>query len=171
MPFIIHPARFEKNHDAYLRFLLQHHDKLGLPYPFGMKLSLISSPLILGQVLLVFEEDPYELVGAFGIVHGTSEQEYADPQICQIEVCYLAAASRKTRLFSKCLSSLIDLIQNKHPDTTTLSFWISQEQYENDRLIAKCRNWSGATERFGNGVVQIRLPFDSVSSYISRLNN
>ncbi|WP_156926656.1 hypothetical protein [Cohnella panacarvi] len=119
------------DHEAYMRFLLQHHDDLNLPYSFAMKLSFLASPLFNGDAMLIFDEERNELAGAVGIVYGTGAGRYEDRHICQIEIAYLLPEYRRTTLFLSGLRALIGLIKFGEPTVEQLQFWVAAD---NDAL-------------------------------------
>src|SRR6478752_5186562 len=99
MSFEFRVSEFEMDHEAYMDFLLRHHDELNLPYTFSMKLSFISSPLFLGKAMLIISEESYDMVGAAGFGYGTGPGDYEDQHICQIEVAFIEKELRSTSLF------------------------------------------------------------------------
>lgn len=169
MPSIIRPCEFEMDHEAYARFLLEHHDQLNLHYPFAMKLSFLASPLLMGRALLVFDEDKYELAGAAGFVLGTGPGEYEDRHICQAEIAFIRPAYRRTTVFRDGLLAFVELVRSANPDVRILQFWAPLDPGLR-RLFAK---FGAVPEDAGQASVdrpvKYTVPFHMLEHYCARL--
>jgi hypothetical protein len=158
----------EMDFDQYIKFLLQHHDELNLPYSFSMKLSFISSPLIFGKAVLIFNEDPYEIAGAAGFVYGTGANSFEDKHICQIEVAFLQKAYRHKFLFVHGLQAMVATIKADNPEVELVQFWVSPDQKELDRLLAKFSALPGSTKSRVNSLDFYQIPFHELEAFCHR---
>ncbi|WP_135553669.1 hypothetical protein [Paenibacillus cymbidii] len=168
MPFVFRAVEFEMDHEAYIDFLLRHHDELNLPYPFAMKLSFISSPLFLGQAMLAINEESYELVGAAGFGYGTGPGNYEDKHICQIEVAFIEREWRRSPLFAHGLRALVEAIRAGNPEVSQVQFWIAAADAAG-RLFAKFLALPGASQTFVNQLALVTVPFHELERYCLRL--
>ncbi|GIP40221.1 hypothetical protein J31TS4_35010 [Paenibacillus sp. J31TS4] len=159
MSFEFRHCTFEMDYESYISFLLQHHAELNLPYPFALKLSFLSSPLLLGKAMLILSEEPYEIIGAAGFVYGTGANDYKDRQICQVEVAYLLPAYRRTLLFGYALQALLDAMKAGNPDVETVQFWSPQENADLEKLFSKFGSLPGAERSVVNQLVCYRIPY------------
>lgn len=155
----------EMDSDAYLAFLVKHHAELNLPYSFATKLSFLSSPLVLGKVLMVFHEDSYEMVGAAGFVYGTSANQYEDKHICQLEVAFLQKAHRQTSLFVQSLKVLIHTIDTDNPHVTQVQFWTAADQGALTGLFSKFEILPGSTKSNKNNLAFYTIPYAELKAY------
>lgn len=169
MPFAFRIVEFEMDHEAYLDFLLRHHDELNLPYPFAVKLGFISSPLFLGKAMLAISEESYELVGAAGFGYGTGPGNYEDKHICQIEVAFIEREWRRTPLFAQGLRALADAVRADNPEVRQVQFWTAAAETP-DRLFAKFLALPGASRTIVNGLALFTVPFQELERYCQRLN-
>ena len=169
MGFEFRPCEFEMDYEAYMRFLLQHDSELNLPYAFGMKFSFIGSPLFLGKAMLVFAEEPYEVVGAAGFVYGTGAHGYEDREVCQVEVACIRPEYRSVTLFRDGLKALVDLIRASNPDVQRLQFWTKADHGRLDRLFAKFGALPGATRSDVNDLTCYVVPFPALEQYCRRM--
>lgn len=169
MSFEFRDCEYEMDHEAYVDFLLRHHDELRLPYPFAMKLSFFSSPLFLGQAMLAIREDSYQLVGAAGFGYGTGPGEYEDRHICQIEVAFIEQGLRRTSLFVQGLRALTDAIRAGNPDVRQVQFWAPPDQEDLNRLFAKFLALPGSTRSVVNHLALYSVPFRELEAYCNRL--
>ncbi len=165
MHFQFRPCELEMDHEAYMNFLLQHHNELQLPYSFALKLSFISSPLILGKALLIFNEEPYQIVGAAGFVYGTGANDYEDNHVCQVEIAFLQKDYQGTLLFIHGLLALIDLIKASNPDVQQIQFWASTDNKAIKRIFSKFSNWPGSTQSIVNHMTLYSLSFHELVLY------
>ncbi|MDF2650586.1 MAG: hypothetical protein K0Q73_6391 [Paenibacillus sp.] len=168
MSFEFRPCELEMDYDSYIKFLLQHHDELNLPYSFAMKLSFIGSPLILGKALLGFSEEPYQIVGATGFVYGTGANDYEDRHVCQVEVAFIQKPYRRTSLFLHGLKALVDEMKAGNPDIQQVQFWASTGQEELDRLFSKFSALTGSTRSIVNNLAFYTVAFHELESYCNR---
>ncbi|TDF97059.1 hypothetical protein [Paenibacillus piri] len=157
------------DHEAYMDFLLRHHDELNLPYPFAMKLSFISSPLFLGKAMLVISEESYQMVGAAGFGYGTGPGDYEDRHICQIEVAFVEEGLRRTSLFVKGLHALVNAIKAGNPDVRQVQFWASAAEERLERLFARFLALPGSTKSIVNNLALFTVPFHELEAYCNRL--
>jgi hypothetical protein len=169
MSFEFRICEFEMDHEAYMDFLLSHHDELNLPYPFAMKLSFISSPLFLGKAMLVINEESYHMVGAAGFGYGTGPGDYEDKHICQIEVAFIEEGLRRTSLFVQGLHALVHAIKEGNPDVRQVQFWASAADYRLDRLFAKFLALPGSTKSIVNDFALYTVPSHELEAYCNRL--
>ncbi|CAN7738908.1 hypothetical protein LJR153_006377 [Paenibacillus sp. LjRoot153] len=169
MSYEFRVSEFEMDHEAYMDFLLRHHDELNLPYTFGMTLSFISSPLFLGKAMLIISEESYDMVGAAGFGYGTGPGDYEDQYICQIEVAFIEKELRSTTLFAQGLRALVHAIKAGNPDVRQVQFWASAAEEELDRLIAKFLALPGSTKSIVNTLALFTIPFHELEAYCNRL--
>src|SRR5690554_4339632 len=108
-------CELEMDHEAYVTFMVHHHNELNLPYTFATKLGFVSSPLLLGKAMIVLDEDAYEIVAAVGYVYGTGADDYEDKTVCQIEVAFIEQGHRNMTLFMRGLQALIQVITVDNP--------------------------------------------------------
>jgi len=156
---------FEMDYEAYMRFLLEHDSELNLPYAFGMKLSFVSSPIALGQGMLILAEETGEVVGAVGFVYGTGVHEYEDREVCQIEVAFLREEYRGRLSFRNALRALVDQIQAGNPDVKTVQFWVPAGDEELRLLFAKLVALPGSTQSRVNDLDLYKLSYAELASY------
>lgn len=161
----------ELDHDNYMQFLLRHHDELNLPYPFAVKLSFISSPLLIGQAMLIWSDEPYEIAGAAGFVYGTGANQYEDRDICQVEIAFLRRLYRQTSLFAQGLLALLQAIEAGNPDVRLVQFWAKPEQLEAERLFAKLHSLPGSHRFIVNELACQQIDFRELRSYCRRFEN
>lgn len=169
MLFEFRISEFEMDHEAYMSFLLRHHDKLNLPYPFAVKLGFISSPLFLGKAMLAIEEESYEMVGAAGFGYGTGPGDYEDRHICQIEVAFIKERVRHTSLFVQGLRALVQAIKAENPDVRQVQFWASATEQDQERLFAKLLALPGSTKTVKDNLALYTMPFHELEAYCNRL--
>lgn len=163
-------CKFEMDSEVYIRYLIEHHDDLELPYPFAMKLSFISSPLILGNAMLIVNEEPYRIIGAAGFVYGTGAQDYEDRHICQIEVAFIEPSYRSTRLFVKGLAALIEYVDEGNPEVKVVQFWSPTPHDSLERLWGKLAALPGA-EVVASASSQLslyKIPMSAIRVYIQQ---
>lgn len=156
------------DHDAYVSFLIQHHDELRLPYSFATKLTFVCSPLLFGKAMIVLDEDAYEIAGVVGYVYGTGADDYEDMRICQIEVAFIQQEYRGATLFMKGLKALIDVIQVDNPAVQQVQFWTPADQMDLDRLFSHFMALPDATKSIVNDRAFYTLPFESLEMYVER---
>ncbi|WP_240415880.1 hypothetical protein [Paenibacillus periandrae] len=164
-------SQFEMDMELYIAFLLEHHDELNLPYSFAMKLSFIASPLVLGKALMIFNEEPYEMIGTAGFVYGTGAHDYEDQHICQVEVAFIQKAYRRTSVFAKGLKELVQAIKADNEAVQQVQFWTPVDQPELDRLLGRFTLLPHATKSIVNNMAFYTIPFDELESYCNRLRD
>lgn len=168
MSYEFRPCELEMDFTAYIKFLIQHQAELNLPYSFAMKLSFIASPLIFGKAMLVFSEEPYQIVGAAGFVYGTGAEEYNDRHVCQVEVAFLKSEHRRTTLFMRSLQKLVELIKAGEPAVQQLQFWAPADDADLNKLLSNFLAWSGSTSNVTNNMAFYTIPFRELESYCRR---
>ena len=156
------------DHEAYMRFLLQHHDDLNLPYSFAMKLSFLASPLFNGDALLILDEERNELAGAVGIVYGTGAGSYKDRHIGQIEIAYLLPEYRQTSLFLSGLRAMIGMIKFGEPSVEQLQFWIAADNDELKELFSRLSALPDSSMELVNGMAHFKVSLPSLEAYCRR---
>lgn len=171
MLFQFRPCNFEMDYETYIRFLLQHHDELNLPYPFAVKLSFIGSPLLFGKAMLIFSEEPYDVVGAAGFVYGTGPNQYEDRHICQVEVAFLLREYRCTSLFMQGLHALVGEMKAGNPDVEMVQFWTSENQAGLEKLFSKFHALPGSNRFTVNNLVCHQISFHELEAYCSRFES
>jgi hypothetical protein len=171
MSFEFHPCKLEMDYEAYMKYLLQHHDELNLPYSFATKLSFIGGPLIFGKAMLVIHEETFEFVGAASFVYGTGANQYEDRHICQIEVAFIQKDCRRTSLFVQGMQAMVDLIKEDNPSVTQIQFWASADHEELNHLFAKFSALPGSTRSIVNGLALYTVPFQQFETYCLRLSS
>ncbi|NOV01067.1 hypothetical protein [Paenibacillus planticolens] len=159
------------DYEAYMKFLLQHHDQLKLPYPFAMKLSFMSSPLEFGKAMLILSEEPYEFVGAVGVVYGTGANDYEDRHICQIEIAFIREQFRRTSLFLRGLEALIRMIKASNSDVEQIQFWASADNEELERLVSRWSSLPGYSRSIVNNLAFYTIPFAELEAYCGRFGS
>lgn len=171
MSFAFRLCTLEMDFDAYVTFLLRHDRELGLPYPFPVKLSFLSSPLILGKAMLVISEEPYDIVGAAGFVYGTGPRDYEDRDVCQIEVAFLREGCRRSLLFARGLQALVAEMKAGNPDVSQVQFWAPAAPEEpQERLFGRLSALPGASRAVVNDLALYTVPFVELERYSRRLN-
>lgn len=169
MYFEFRSCKLELDYETYVKFLLQHHDELNLPYSFAVKLSFISSPLIFGKAMLILNEEPYEIAGAAGFVYGTGTNQYEDRHVCQLEVAFLQQGYRRTSLFAQGLQALVNEMKAGNPDVEQVQFWTPLSNGELEKLFSKFSSLPGSTRSIINGLAFYTVPFRELESYSARL--
>ncbi|UJF33849.1 hypothetical protein [Paenibacillus hexagrammi] len=152
-----------------MKYLLEHDHELNLPYSFAVKLSFVSSPLVFGKAMLIFSEEPYEIVGAAGFVYGTGANEYEDREVCQVEVAFIQEEFRHTSLFVQGLLALVEMIKEGNPDVERIQFWASASaEKESERLFSKLSVLQGGTKSVVNDLALYTVPFHALETYCRR---
>lgn len=151
-----------------MRFLLQHHDDLNLPYSFAMKLSFLASPLFNGDAMLILDEERNELAGAIGLVYGTGAGRYEDRHVCQIEIAYLLPEYRHTTLFLSGLRALIGLIKSGEPSVEQLQFWVAADNEELRELFSRLSALPDSSMELVNGMAHYKVSLQSLEAYCRR---
>lgn len=164
MSWLLRPCKLEMDFELYVHFLLQHHDQLNLPYAYGMKLSFIGSPLLLGKAMLMFDEETYRLAGAAGCVYGTGAGDFEDRHICQIEVMYICDEDRGGLLFAQALHTLLDWVRTDNPAVERVQFWASAD--DESRLFARFAALPGASRTINNRLALYAAPFEALESHL-----
>ncbi|MCS7459810.1 hypothetical protein N0M98_06610 [Paenibacillus doosanensis] len=154
--------------EAYVKYLLQRHDELNLPYSFAVKLGFLGSPLIFGKAMLIWNEEPYELAGAAGFVYGTGANQYEDRHICQIEVAFIDKAYRGTTLFLRGLQELLRLIRSDNPEAVQVQFWVPAGDTGLAGLLSKFGRLPGSTQSVVNELVLYTVVMDELETYCRR---
>ncbi|GAA3407005.1 hypothetical protein ACFFNY_00005 [Paenibacillus hodogayensis] len=168
MTYLFRSCELEMDYEAYVRFLLQHHDELNLPYSFSLKMSFFSSPLFLGRALLVYTEEPYEIVGAAGFVYGTGANDYEDRHICQVEIAFLRKGYRRTSLFLRGLQTLLALAKEGNPEVERIQFWLAADQQGLKRLLTKFAALPGSTSSVVNNLTLHSVSIRELEAYCRR---
>ena len=152
-----------------MKFLIRHHDELGLPYAFPHKLSFIGSPLLHGKALLMIDEASYEFVGASGFVYGTGADEFTDRSLCQIEIAFLRQDARCTMTFIRGLRALLELIRGEAGDTDvlTVQFWLTAMQGRAG-VFAKLLALPGAEAIPEGGMLRCVIPMQTLERLCAR---
>jgi len=156
------------DHEGYIKFILENHADLNLPYPFPVKLSFVCSPLVLGKAMLAIDEETYELVGAAGFVFGTGANDHQDRNVCQAEIAFLLPEYRRTSLFVRGLQALIQVAREENPGVEVFQFWAPGEPAELTRLFSKFASLPGASLETVNGMTLYRVPFEGLEAYATR---
>lgn len=171
MNVLIRPVELEMDHDTYMKFLIRHHDDLGLPYDFPIKLSFLASPLVYGKALLVFDEDDFEVVGAAGFVYGTGADEFQDRARCQVEIVFLRKEVRRGTAFARGLRALLELMRNEAEgaEVRDVQFWLTAEQGRM-KPFAKLLAMPGAEATPTDGLLRCVVPFHELDAYARRLD-
>ncbi len=169
MPYLFRVCRFDMDHEAYIKFVLENHQDLNLPYPFHVMLSFAGSPLVLGKAMLVIDEESYELVGAAGFVFGTGANDHQDRNVCQAELAFLLPKHRGKPLFVRGLQTLLDCVAEDNPDVEWFQFWLPGDQAELTKLCSKLSSLPGASLQTVNGMSLYRIPFGELAAYARSL--
>ena len=160
----------ELDYEGYMKFLLRYHAELNLPYPFAVKLSFMSSPLLFGRAMLILSEEDYEVIGAVGFVYGTGVNHYEDRQICQVEVMVIRPEHRRQTLFVQVLLKLLDWIREGNQEVETIQFWVQEQPAGGNRLFTRCLALPGSERHPVNDLVCYRIPFREMESYCRRFH-
>ncbi|WP_229750735.1 hypothetical protein [Paenibacillus nasutitermitis] len=158
------------DYEAYMKFLLRYQEELNLPYSFAMKLSFIGSPLLFGKAMLIFNDDPYEIVGAAGFVYGTGANNYEDRHVCQIEIAFLRKEYRGTLLFQRGLQALTALMKSGEPAIEQVQFWVSADQEGLGRLFSKFLDLPDSTQQAVNQLSFYRFSFHELEAYVRKIS-
>jgi len=169
MPYFIRRCEFEIDNLAYIRFLLQHHDQLNLPYSFAAKLSFVSGPLIFGKALLIYSEEPYEVVGAAGFVYGTGADEFQNREVCQLEAVFLRKEARNGRLFRNVMTELLHAMKEGSPDVRTVQFWAVEGHKAYGSLLSKLARLPEAQIKAVNDLSLYSLSVQQLERYCDRI--
>lgn len=169
MFFLFRPCTLEMDYAAYVRFLLQHHDELNLPYPFAVKLGFLSSPLIFGKAMLILSEEPYEVIGAAGFVYGTGSNQYEDRHIVQVEAAFIQQAFRRTSLFAQGLQRLVEEMKAGNPDVEQVQFWVPANNEGLEKLFARFAALPGSKRSLVNDLALYTIPFCEMEAYSGRI--
>ncbi len=169
MPYLFRPCFFEMDFKAYTRFLIERHHELQLPYSFPMKLSFISSPLMYGKAMLVFDQDDYVPVGAAGFVFGTGADGYENREVVQLEVLYVEKSCRRGRMLFRFLQALVDMMKTEEPNVRRVQFWAVAREPELIRLFSKFLELPGsASHTAENGLTLYQAEFSELEAYCRR---
>ncbi|MBJ6360349.1 hypothetical protein JFN88_03305 [Paenibacillus sp. MAHUQ-46] len=153
--------------ESYVQFLLEHHRELNLPYPFAVKLSFVSSPLVAGKAMLIFSEEPYEIVGAAGFVIGTGANQYEDKHVCQIETVFIRQEYRVASLFWQSMRALVELMKQENPAVRQVQFWASADHKEQESLFRKFASLPGASRTVVEGLALYQVPYSELEAYLA----
>jgi hypothetical protein len=159
----------ETDHETYFRFLIEHHDQLKLPYPYAVKLSFISSPLLYGGSMLIYSGHPRRVIGAAGCVYGTGPNDYEDRQICQVETVFLQKTYRRSRVFLQGLQYLLNMILADNPAVETVQFWTAADDLELQRLFSKLSSLPDSSHTISNSLMLYSISFQELRNYCQRL--
>jgi len=158
-------CEYSSTFDNYLKFLLEHHSELNLPYDFAMKLSFISSPIVFGKVIVCVDEEEHSLEGVLGYVYGTGANDYQDQDVCQIEVAFCKSSLRSTPLFLRGLKYFTAFVSEDNKEVKQVQFWASAEDQRLRRLFSKI----DAMQRTEVGQLDFyQVSLDALKSYCDR---
>lgn len=167
MSFYFAVCRTEMYQQKYLEFLLEHHDRLHLPYSFPVAFSFLASPVLMGRECFLCFNGEDEVVGAFGYIHGTGERDYEDMHVLQIQVFFLLPEYRGTLLFIKGLQFMTQHIAQLKDEVEELRFWTPADDYLR-RLFAKVAEPAASRETVFGGIDEYRVPCQSLLAYTER---
>jgi hypothetical protein len=162
-------CELEMDHEAYMKYLLQHYQELGLTYSFSLSLSFLGSPLLFGKAMLIFNEESYQIVGAAGYVYGTGANAYKDQHVCQIEIAFIQREYRCTALFLQGLQALTELIRTDNPKVEQVQFWASTDHVELKRIFSKFSALPGSTQSIVNQLTLYTVELRQLDMYCQRL--
>ena len=151
----------------YIEFLIEHYKQLKLPYPFPVLLGFVASPVTLGGETFLIYNDDYEVVGAFGYISGTGENEYEDKHVIQIQAALILEEYRKTSLFLKGLQYLTQYIAQLNQTVKEVRFW-TPAQDELRRLLAKLTLDRNTHETVFGQLDEYRVSFSALQAYASK---
>jgi len=171
MPYFIRRCELEMDNLSYIRFLLRHHDQLNLPYSFAAKLSFISGPLLFGKALLVYSEEPYEVVGAAGFVYGTGADEFQDREVCQIEVVFLRKEARNALLFRNLMIELLHAMKEEGLDVRKVQFWAVEGHKAYGSMLSKLARLPDSQIKAVNELSLYSLSFQQLERYCERISD
>jgi len=169
MEYAYRPCELEMDYAAYMKFLIRNQGRLGLPYPFAMKLSFLAGPLILGKAMLLFSEEPYDLVGAAGFICGTGANDYEDRHVCQVEVAFLQEQHRHPFVFLRGLRTLLELMKQEAPEVALIQFWVQEEGDASETLWAKLLQLPGSRKQAEHQMTRYTVPYEALAAYCQRL--
>lgn len=154
----------EMYQQKYLEFLLEHYKQLHLPYPFPVSLSFIASPVLMErESFLCFNEED-EIIGAFGYIYGTGENEYEDTHIVQIQIAFLQEKYRRTKLFLKGLQFLTQYIAQLDKEVEEFRFWAPANSYLRG-LFSKIAKREASSETAFGSIDEYRASFPAWHTY------
>lgn len=165
MRFEYRSCELEMDYVAYIKFLLQHHAELNLPYAFAPKLSFISSPLIFGEAMLIYSDEPHQIVGAAGFVYGTGANNHEDRHICQVELAFLQEDYRSTFLFVRGLQALLRLMKAGEAGVKCVQFWVSESEGELQTFFSRFLSLPGSEKQIINNLSLYKIPFHELEAY------
>ncbi len=151
----------------YLDFLLEHYQQLNLPYSFPVSLSFIASPFLLGDdAFLVFNDDE-ELIGAFGYVLGTGENQYEDTHIVQLQTVFFLEQHRCSLVLLRTLQFLTQYIAKLETEVTELRFWTAADE-SSRKLFGKIAERTSSVETVFGEIDAYQVPFSKWQSYAAK---
>ncbi|MEK8127617.1 hypothetical protein WMW72_06770 [Paenibacillus filicis] len=171
MTYECRPCELEIDFTSYVQFLIAHHAELNLPYSFAQKLSFVSSPLMFGKGLLIYEEELYRIVGAAGFVYGTGSHEYENRDVCQVETVFIENDHRHPFLFVRAMQELVRLMKAGNPDVRQVQFWTSADAGELDGLLAKFTALPGAARSEVQALAYYQIPFHELETFCGRFRD
>ncbi|MFS0725578.1 hypothetical protein [Paenibacillus sp. 1P07SE] len=170
MEYYIQTCSTEQYMEKYMTLVLEHYEELNLPYTFPVALSFLSSPLLMKKEAFVCFAGDYEVVGAFGYIRGTADEQYANTEIAQIQIVFIQEAHRGGRLFFEGLRYLAEHNAMEKEPIREFRFWVPS-RLGMQRLLGKfaelARNWE--TE---NGLLdEYHLRADRLEAYVNRVGH
>jgi len=157
----------EMYQQTYLSFLLEHYDRLGLPYSYPVALSFLSSPILMDREAFLCFNDEDEVIGAFSYIYGTGENQYEDKHVIQVQVVFILEKYRVTRLFLQAIQFLIEHITDLEEDVRELRFWTPA----NDRLrrlFSKFAEKIDSVDTVFGPIDEYRTAFSDLRAYAAK---
>ncbi|MGO4344507.1 hypothetical protein AB4Z45_03305 [Paenibacillus sp. MCAF9] len=155
----------ESYQDKYLVFLLEHYKELKLPYSYPISLSfLASSVLMKKEAFLCFNEED-EIIGAFGYICGTAENQYEDTHVAQIQIVFIVDEYRRSRLFLESLQFLTQYIAQLSEPIIDFRFWVPVD-LRLHKLLSKIAERKNTWETVQGVIDEYHASFSEWQTYV-----
>ncbi|WP_068775879.1 hypothetical protein [Paenibacillus sp. FJAT-26967] len=170
MCFHISVCSTEAYQEKYLTFLLDHYSELNLPYSFPMTLTFLASPILVKEEAFLCFNDEDEVVGAFGYIFGTGENNYEDSNVVQIQTMFIKEPYRTSRLFLETMQYVMQYMAQLNRKVTEICFWTPVRD-DLHTLLNKLFKQTAAQDTIYGRLEQYRASFSELYEYAMRFRH
>ncbi|WP_227793321.1 hypothetical protein [Paenibacillus guangzhouensis] len=170
MSYYFQVCSSESYQDKYMIFLLEHYNELNLPYPFSISLSFLASSVLMQKEAILCFNDEDEVVGAIGYICGTSENQYKDTHVAQIQIVFFVETYRQSRLFLESLQFLVQYISQLPEPIVELRFWVPVH-LRLQRLLAKLAEKTATWDTAQGEIDEYHADFKEWQAYIMKFRH
>ncbi|MFT9849466.1 hypothetical protein [Aneurinibacillus sp. REN35] len=154
----------------YLEFLLEHYNQLHLPYSFPVALSFIASPILMERESFLCFNEEHEVIGAFGYIYGTGENDYEDTHIIQMQIVFLQEEYHGTTVFLKGLQFLTQYLAQLDQEVTEFHFWAPADAYLRQLFTKIAQKVSSSETAFGT-IDEYHASFSAWRTYAAKFRH